>query len=112
MFYCGLIIFFIVPAKELRHLCWKQQQQQRPSGRETPCETVYYQLVDMQMELGTLFVVTEVLIFSMKCSHMNKYPRSFPQTGTAGSLVSPLFAPEGVFIEALSHAALSLLFYF
>lgn len=51
------------------------------------------------MELGTLFVVPEVLIFSMKYSHTNKYPRSFPQTG---SLVSPLFAPEGVFIEALS----------
>lgn len=50
---------------------------------------VCYQLVNMQMELAALLVGPQVLNISMKYSHMNKYP-------TEGSLVSPLFAPEGV----------------
>lgn len=106
MLYCGLIVFLIVPATELRHLCWKQQQQ--PFGRETPYETVYYQLVNMQMELGALFVVPEVLIFSMKYSHTNKYPRSFPpKLALKAAWLALCLRQREFFIEALS-----LLFYF
>lgn len=97
----AVLSFFIVAAQELRCLCWQQQLQQ-PPRRETPDSIVHYQLVNMQMDPRAQFVEPEVHIFFIKHSQTNENPGSFPHTGTVRSLLSPAFAAEGVFIEALS----------